>query len=178
MLTSASSPYQAYAYAYPHKTAYRHLPKPVPLRDLWATEDRSALFAYVHIPFCTYRCGLCNLFALGQPADALVDHYIDQLLRQSAIVGGELGAHRFGRVAIGGGTPTYLTASQLSRLFAAVTRHFTLDLPEVPAGIEVSPETATRDRLRVCREAGIDRVSMGVQSFVDSELKSLARPVH
>ena len=171
-------PYQAYAYAYPHKTAYRDLPNPIPLRDLWATEDRSALFAYVHVPFCTYRCGFCNLFALGQPALALVEQYVEQLIRQIAIVGRELGEHRFARFAIGGGTPTYLTAQQLTRLFEAVTRHFTLEIRDVPAGIEVSPETATRERLQVCREAGIDRVSMGVQSFLDSELKSLARPVH
>jgi oxygen-independent coproporphyrinogen-3 oxidase len=171
-------PYQAYAYAYPHKTAYRDLPIPVDLRDLWAGENRNSLFGYVHIPFCTYRCGFCNLFALGQPAPELVDQYIEQLLRQIALVSGVLGQHRFARFAIGGGTPSYLSAAQLAQLLDTVTRRFTIDLHSVPAGIEVSPETATPDRLRVCREAGIDRVSMGVQSFVDAELKSLARPTH
>lgn len=171
-------PYQAYAYAYPHKTAYRDLPVPEDLRDLWATEDRGALFAYVHVPFCTYRCGFCNLFALGQPAHDLVERYLEQLLRQIAVVSDVLGEHRVVRFAIGGGTPSYLSAAQLSRLFEAACRHFALELPGVPAGIEVSPETATRDRLKVCREAGINRVSMGVQSFLDAELKSLARPAH
>jgi oxygen-independent coproporphyrinogen-3 oxidase len=171
-----SGPYQAYAYAYPHKTAYRDLPKPVELHDLWDGEDRTALFGYVHIPFCTYRCGFCNLFALGQPASDLVEQYVEQLLRQIAIVSSVLGKHRLARFAIGGGTPSYLSAQQLARLFDSVTRHFTVDLHGVPAGIEVSPETATPDRLRVCREAGVDRVSMGVQSFVDAELKSLVRP--
>ena len=171
-------PYQAYAYAYPHKTAYRDLQTPVVLKELWAGEDRSALFAYLHIPFCTYRCGFCNLFALGQPASDLVERYVAQLILQMAIVGDALGAHRFARFAIGGGTPSYLSAEQLARVFEAATRNFTVDLQAIPAGIEVSPETATLDRLQVCRRAGIDRVSMGVQSFVDSELKSLARPTH
>ena len=130
----------------------------------------------MHIPFCTYRCGFCNLFALGKPAPELVEQYVKQLLRQIAIVSGVLGEHRFARFAIGGGTPSYLSAEQLARLLDTVTRCFTIDMRCVPAGIEVSPETATPDRLRVCRDAGIDRVSMGVQSFVDAELKSLARP--
>lgn len=169
-------PYQAYAYAYPHKTAYRDLPQPIPLEQVWAMENRDALFAYVHVPFCTYRCGFCNLFALGNPAADLVDRYMDQIVRQLGIVGPLLGQHRFARFALGGGTPSYLTAEQLGRIFSAVTRALTIDLQAVPAGIEVSPETATRDRLQVCRDAGCDRVSMGVQSFVDAELKALARP--
>jgi oxygen-independent coproporphyrinogen III oxidase len=56
------SPYQGYVYAYPHKTAYRPLsPRPA-LRDVWAAEERSALFLYLHVPFCEMRCGFCNLF--------------------------------------------------------------------------------------------------------------------
>lgn len=169
-------PYQAYAYAYPHKTAYRDLSRPVPLQQVWAEENRDALFAYVHVPFCSYRCGFCNLFALGNPAADLVERYVDQVVRQIGSVGPLLGQHGFARFALGGGTPSYLTATQLDRIFAAVTRELTIDLQAIAAGIEVSPETATRDRLQVCRDVGCDRVSMGVQSFVDAELQALVRP--
>lgn len=169
-------PYQAYAYAYPHKTAYREFPAPIDLRNVWANEDRAALFAYVHVPFCSYRCGFCNLFALGNPAAQLVDAYVEQVVRQIDIVGGLLGEHRFARFALGGGTPSFLGPQQLERLFATVANALQIDLSSIPAGIEVSPETATRDRLAVCRSAGCDRVSMGVQSFVDTELQALARP--
>ncbi|MFO0662180.1 MAG: hypothetical protein U0165_20455, partial [Polyangiaceae bacterium] len=55
------SPYVAYAYGYPHKTAYRELEKRVGLDELWCREDRSSLALYVHIPFCEMRCGFCNL---------------------------------------------------------------------------------------------------------------------
>jgi oxygen-independent coproporphyrinogen-3 oxidase len=171
-----SGPYQGYAYAYPHKSAYRELTPPVDLAHLWAQEDRGALFAYVHIPFCTYRCGFCNLFALGSPGEDLVERYIGQLVQQLAVVGSLLGARRFGRFALGGGTPSYLTALQLETVLLAVQRHLGLDLQSIPAGIEVSPETATHERLQLCREAGIDRVSMGVQSFSDAELQALMRP--
>lgn len=170
------SPYQAYAYAYPHKTAYRDLPAPVDLRRQWSGEDRAALFAYVHIPFCTYRCGFCNLFALGRPEADLVAGYVTQLLRQIRTMREVLGEHRFVRFALGGGTPSYLQPVQLASVLDAVTREFTIDLQTIPAGIEVSPETATPDRLQLCRDAGIDRVSMGVQSFVDTELRALVRP--
>jgi oxygen-independent coproporphyrinogen-3 oxidase len=172
----ARGPYQAYAYAYPHKTAYRTLDPPVALDALWDGEERGALFGYVHVPFCTYRCGFCNLFALGSPEESLVEAYVERVLEQIDVMGRALGEHRFARFALGGGTPSYLPPRALERLLAAVTRHWRLDLAHVPAGIEVSPETATRERLGVCRQAGIDRVSMGVQSFVDAELRALARP--
>src|SRR6187431_3711240 len=122
------SPYQAYAYAYPHKTAYRDLPTPVDLREQWSGEDRSALFAYVHIPFCTYRCGFCNLFALGNPQSDLVASYVAQLIRQIRVVRDVLGEHRFVRFALGGGTPSYLQPTQLASVLEAVTREFTIDL--------------------------------------------------
>lgn len=171
-----AGPYQAYAYAYPHKSAYRSLKPPVDLGALWAQEVRDALFAYVHIPFCTYRCGFCNLFALGAPAQDLIGQYVEQLLRQMAVVGGVLGERRFARFALGGGTPSYLSTSQLERVLEGAQRHLGLDLRQIPAGIEVSPETATPDRLRLCRGYGMDRVSMGVQSFRDAELHALVRP--
>ncbi|UXI69458.1 STM4012 family radical SAM protein [Tahibacter amnicola] len=172
----AASPFEAYAYSYPHKTAYRALAEAVPLAGAWQAEDRSRLFAYFHIPFCTYRCGFCNLFAIGQPGDDLVDRYLDQMQRQMTIVAGQLGDHRIAQVVLGGGTPSYLTAAQLATLFEVIGRRFTVDLGKAPVGMEVSPETATHDRLSVCRSAGVDRISMGVQSFSESELSALVRP--
>lgn len=171
------TPYQAYSYSYPHKNAYRDLSTPVRLESLWATENRTALFGYIHIPFCSYRCGFCNLFALARPKEDLVDRYVSQLKTQMRVLGETLADHRFARFAIGGGTPSYLEAGQLEQILEAVHQHFNVDLKAVRSGIEVSPETVTQDRLSVCRSAGIDRVSMGVQSFIDSEIKSLIRPV-
>src|SRR5207237_891040 len=99
--------YQAYMYAYPHKTAYRPL-DPIPLDALWAGERRDALFAYVHVPFCEQRCGFCNLFTRPVPPDELVAAYLDALERQTTVVTRALGDHAFARAAIGGGTPTLL----------------------------------------------------------------------
>lgn len=169
-------PYQAYSYSYPHKSAYRALARPRPLAELWAGEDRSALFAYVHIPFCSMRCGFCNLFAMARPQEDLVEAYLDAVLRQMQALDEALGERRFARFAIGGGTPTYLSAPQLERLYTAAQRLLGIDLGSTPSGIEVSPETITADRLAVCRAAGVGRVSMGIQSFSQQEVRALARP--
>ncbi|KAB8198501.1 coproporphyrinogen III oxidase family protein [Lysobacter maris] len=169
-------PYQAYSYSYPHKTAYRPLEPARPLSAIWAGERRDALFLYLHIPFCSYRCGFCNLFALARPDAARVEAYLDQMERQLEATTTALDQHRFVRFALGGGTPTYLDASQLRRVFGMVRTHASIDLHAIPAGIEASPETIDAEKMRVCREAGVDRISMGVQSFSDVEVRALVRP--
>lgn len=168
-------PYQAYSYSYPHKTAYRTLDMPRSLRDAWRDEDRRALFLYLHIPFCSHRCGFCNLFALARPAEGTVARYLDQLAVQFATTQEALGEHAFARFALGGGTPSYLDHSQLQRVFAMLHAGG-VDLRDIPAGMEVSPETVDNDKMALCREAGIDRISMGIQSFSDAEVRALVRP--
>jgi oxygen-independent coproporphyrinogen III oxidase len=170
------APYSAYAYAYPHKTAYRAL-RPAPsLVDVWYTQPRQNLFGYVHIPFCSYRCGFCNLFALGAPKAELVDTFLAALTRQIKVVASALGEHQFARFAIGGGTPSYLSAEQFSALMTTLAKALDVDFQRIPFGIEVAPDSATPERLLAYKNAGVKRVSMGVQSFVDSELDALARP--
>jgi len=170
------TPYQAYSYSYPHKTAYRPLAQPEPLAQLWGEQDRSALFAYIHVPFCEMRCGFCNLFAMARPQPELVDRYVAQILLQMRVLDRVLGQRAFARFAIGGGTPTYLTAAQLQTLLDGARDILGIDLQATPAGIEASPETVTPEKLAVCRSMGIDRVSLGVQSFAASEMRALARP--
>ncbi|MFI5937677.1 STM4012 family radical SAM protein [Actinoplanes sp. NPDC051494] len=175
MTTLDGSPYQGYLYAYPHKTAYRRLePRPA-LRDVWAGERRDALFAYVHVPFCEMRCGFCNLFTRTRPPAEQVTAYLAQLAHQGAAVRRALGPDAsFARVAIGGGTPTYLTAPELSELFGVVED--TLGATGVPVGVETSPATATPDRLAVLAGHGVTRVSIGVQSFLEAEARAAVRP--
>ncbi|MBT0772813.1 STM4012 family radical SAM protein [Kineosporia sp. J2-2] len=169
------SPYQGYLYAYPHKTAYRRLePRPL-LSEVWAHEPTSALFAYVHIPFCEIRCGFCNLFTRTRPPAEQVTAYLAQIDRQARAVRDALGDRpAFARLAIGGGTPTYLTAPELERLFAVVGG--TLGAAGVPATVETSPATATPDRMAVLADHGVTRVSIGVQSFLESEARAAVRP--
>ncbi|MFD3540269.1 STM4012 family radical SAM protein [Streptomyces sp. NPDC058662] len=172
-------PYQSYVYAYPHKTAYRPLPGRPALRDLWRGEDKSALSLYLHIPFCEVRCGFCNLFTrIGAP-DGLAGRYLDALDRQAAAVRealGDDGPVRFANAAFGGGTPTFLTADELTRLCDIAELRMGADLRAVPLSVETSPATATADRLAVLAERGATRLSIGVQSFVDAEARAAVRP--
>ncbi|GAA5166494.1 STM4012 family radical SAM protein [Viridibacterium curvum] len=169
------TPYQAYSYSYPHKSAYRKLPAPQSLAALWGGEDRSALFGYIHVPFCSMRCGFCNLFAMARPEPALVDRYVAQVVRQMRVMDEQLGKRRFARFAIGGGTPTYLSAAQLGQLFDGIQGILGVDLHNVPSGIEASPETVSAEKLAVCRDAGVSRVSLGIQSFSSAEMRALVR---
>jgi oxygen-independent coproporphyrinogen-3 oxidase len=172
--------YQSYVYAYPHKTAYRPLDPPRPLGPVWAGERRDALFLYVHIPFCEQRCGFCNLFTRPVPEARQVDAYLATLTRQAHVVRRALdegGAFAIARAAIGGGTPTLLDTRQLERVIA-VMRDVGLGAPGrgVAMSVETSPETALPDRLAVVVGSGADRISIGVQSFVDAECKAVNRP--
>jgi len=169
-----TSPYQGYVYAYPHKTAYRPLsPRPT-LRSVWASEDRSALFLYLHVPFCEMRCGFCNLFTrTGAPAEQAAA-YLGALDRQARAVADGLGEATFASVAFGGGTPTYLTAAELDTACDIASRFASLG--EIPFGVESSPATATADRLAVLKDRGVTRLSLGVQSFIDAEAHAAGRP--
>ena len=174
----AATPYRSYSYAYPHKTAYRRLQPPVPLRQVWADEPRDALFLYLHVPFCEMRCGFCNLFTTANPHEDAEAAYLAAVEREAEQVSGALGdvgGASFARMAIGGGTPTYLSPYGLQRLFDLAQRFFDFDASGVPVSIETSPGTATPDRLEVLRERGVDRVSIGVQSFLEDEVAAVGR---
>lgn len=173
-------PYESYVYAYPHKSAYRPAsPKPR-LADLWRGQKRDALAFYAHIPFCEVRCGFCNLFTrIGAPED-LGTRYLDALERQAFAVRAALDesgpAPRFATAAVGGGTPTFLTAAELVRLFDIVEKTMGVGLGTVPLSVEASPATATPDRLRVLAERGATRLSLGIQSFDEAEARAAVRP--
>ncbi|WP_394835499.1 STM4012 family radical SAM protein [Pendulispora rubella] len=169
------NPYQSYVYAYPHKTAYRMLPAPIALDEAWASERRHAGFLYVHIPFCEMRCGFCNLFTRARPQAELITAYLSTLERQATRVRDAIGPIHFARRAMGGGTPTFLDPPALHRIFD-VMDHTMGARAGLPTSAETSPETATRERLGVLRERGVDRISIGVQSFLDAEAKHLLRP--
>jgi coproporphyrinogen III oxidase-like Fe-S oxidoreductase len=174
------SPYQGYLYTYPHKTAYRPLDPAPTLREVWAAEPVTGLFGYVHVPFCDQRCGYCNLFTTANPRDDVVQRFLKQVRREAVVAREALeGTGRpvgFADAAIGGGTPTYLDAAGLEHLLDS------LDLLTggIPAGfsVEASPSTVTADRLEVLVRRGAGRVSIGVQSFEDDEVRSAVRRQH
>lgn len=174
-----ASPFQGYAYAYPHKTAYRPLHPARALRQLWAEEDRQHLFLYVHVPFCEMRCGFCNLFTAANPEDGLVPRWLDAMRRHARTLQEALGTGAaFARAAIGGGTPTFLEADELAGLLGTLAKLFGPGLVATPFSVEMSPATLTAEKLSVLREFGMQRASLGVQSFVETEVRRAGRAQH
>ena len=128
----------------------------------------------MHVPFCEQRCGFCNLFTTAWAGPDLPDLYLEALARQARQVRAALGSARFSRVAIGGGTPTFLSTDQLRRLLAILTE-VGADPRQAPGSVEASPATAEPEKLALLREAGFGRLSLGVQTFDERESKALGR---
>lgn len=168
--------YDGYAYAYPHKTAYRPIEPGVSLAEAWAVEDTSSLFLYTHLPFCEMRCGFCNLFTTVRPGDAFTSDTLAAIARQSAQVARAIGPRRVTQAAFGGGTPSFSSCSELAELFGVLERDWSVNFGSVSVSFETSPGTLDREKLTLLRELGVDRLSLGVQSFVENDLKSLGRP--
>ncbi|MET0403683.1 MAG: STM4012 family radical SAM protein, partial [Cystobacter sp.] len=146
------------------------------LESVWAPERREALFLYLHIPFCEMRCGFCNLFTAAGPQEDVIQAYLQALTRETHRVKEALGPTPFARVAVGGGTPTVLDVAGLHTVFDLAEQVMGADLPHIPVSLEVSPETVDAAKVAALRSRGVDRVSIGVQSFLESEVASVKRP--
>jgi oxygen-independent coproporphyrinogen-3 oxidase len=122
------------------------------------------------------RCGFCNLFTMANPQQDMVGAYLDALERQAIVVREALGEAHFAQMAIGGGTPTFLDEKELERLFVTITNTMGAKLSAIPVSMEVSPKTVTSDKLQYAKANGVDRISIGIQSFFEEESKLLGRP--
>ncbi len=171
----SESPFVSYTYSYPHKTAYRLFETPLPLSQLWEREDRSALFLYFHVPFCEMRCGFCNLFTMVNSDESLEKRYLKALKRQAEQTRIALGDAAFARMAIGGGTPTQLGVDELAALFDLAEDTLGAKPTHIPVSVETSPLTAEPEKLHLLRGRGVDRISIGVQSFLETEVHAVGR---
>ncbi len=127
---------------------------------------------YIHVPFCSHRCGYCDFTLIARRPD-LVEDYLRAMELELATLGEPC---EIDTLFLGGGTPTFLTADQLDRLCSSLLRWFRL-APGYEWSIEANPTGLTDDKLEVLHAAGVNRVSLGVQTF-DSELLKLLERDH
>lgn len=167
--------FQSYLYSYPHKTAYRDFAEKIDLQALWLPEKKQALYLYTHIPFCRLRCAYCNIFSLSNPQDDLVQRYLNQIQTEAEVMREVLGDFSFANYSIGGGTPSHLTLAQLDQLFNIYTHTLGVDSRQTPGSIEISPDTITDEKLAFFAQQGVQRISIGIQSFIESEARSMGR---
>ena len=130
----------------------------------------TVLGLYLHIPFCDAICNYCN-FNRGLFEAGLKRRYLDAL---SLEIASYEDAGRVDSVFFGGGTPSVLAPAEVSGLIARCRSSFDVD-PAAEITLEMNPETASRERLDGYRAAGVTRLSLGVQSFRDEELRRLGR---
>lgn len=128
---------------------------------------------YIHIPFCIRKCGYCDFLSApaGRDTQEKYVHALEQEIRGRAC---EYGKYQVATVFIGGGTPSILGPEQIKRLLDALRSHYQV-LPEAEITMEANPGTVDYDSLAGYRNAGVSRLSLGLQSSWDEELKALGR---
>lgn len=129
---------------------------------------------YVHVPFCFHKCHYCDFYSITRQTAGRMKRYVDLVLAEAEIWPASPLKLEFETAYIGGGTPSLLGIDQMRRLLAGLRERFDLSrLREWT--VEVNPATADLEWLRTVREYGVDRISLGAQSFDRGELEALER---
>lgn len=127
---------------------------------------------YIHIPFCLKKCLYCDFYSTENVSPEYLDQYIDALLAELSLYSDSLISIK--TIYIGGGTPSLLGPEQLKRLLSGIMKK--IDLNRIKEfSIECNPGTVNREKLRIMKDAGIKRLSLGIQSFAQKELDILGR---
>ena len=127
---------------------------------------------YVHLPYCASRCGYCAFVVTTDGSSR--DRYLEALHREVRLLAQEAEGVPFDSVYLGGGTPSLLPASAISRLLAGLREAFAI-APDAEVTLEANPEDVTREAIDAWRAAGVNRISAGIQSLADGELAAVGR---
>jgi oxygen-independent coproporphyrinogen-3 oxidase len=156
----------------PRYTSYPTAPQFSPAID--ATEYRhwlrslpgdSPVSIYLHVPFCREMCWYCGCHTSVTRRQAPVSRYTSTLIREIDLVAADLRSRlKIGHLHWGGGSPTLLTADDVAKLHRALSANFTLD-PLAENAVEIDPRTLTQPLVQAFARAGVNRASLGVQSF-------------
>lgn len=137
------------------------------------TNSSAPMGIYIHIPFCLHKCDYCDFYSLPIVDPVILENYtrsvIKELKRQAASISSPCGS-----IYLGGGTPSLLLPQQVERIVNSVFDNYQA-CSELEISMEVNPATVNLEDLKGLRGAGVNRLSVGVQSFADIELKTLGR---
>lgn len=128
---------------------------------------------YIHIPFCRSKCGYCDFYSIEDTS--LTCTLIDALLTEIELTASQIKVrNQFDTLYIGGGTPSLLNTNQINDIINTISKYFNLD-NDCETTIEVNPGTVDPTQLKQLSDLGINRISLGVQSFIEDELQLLDR---
>ena len=124
---------------------------------------------YIHIPFCAKKCPYCDFNSYAGKLD-IADSYVNRLIAEAETYGNQ----QISTIYIGGGTPSLLPAQLMEKLTDEILKKFSIS-ENAEITVEVNPGTVDAEKLKNYRKCGINRLSVGVQSFDDEMLKILGR---
>jgi len=127
---------------------------------------------YLHIPFCNKKCLYCDFFSGNQLY--LIDNYVDALVHEVYLRHDYVGDSTINTIYLGGGTPSILSESHLSKIFNCIYKNFTVS-DEVEVTIECNPENINRDYVNFLIDSGFNRISLGIQFLNDLVLEKFNR---
>ncbi len=169
ILGSVSSPY---VYSYPTTRSY----EPLSGFSFAEAQFTRRLNVYIHIPFCEQLCTFCGYFTVLDRSSSFQERYVDAIVAEIGLHGKLLGESIIASVNFGGGTPSLLTGEQLGRIMRALI----VANPRLPEtaheiSIEATPESVEEEKFSAFHRSGINRVSIGVQSFNLNEIRKAGR---
>src|SRR5258708_26616856 len=131
---------------------------------------------YVHFPYCLSKCPYCDFVSYVPPEDGAIDHrgYADAVLREIGQRAPGFAGRTLGSVFFGGGTPSLWEPAELGRVLAGIRARLTADA-DLEVTVECNPTSLDRARAEALAGAGVNRLSIGVQSLQDDALKFLGR---
>ncbi|HKL64368.1 MAG TPA: radical SAM family heme chaperone HemW [Woeseiaceae bacterium] len=139
-----------------------------------ARGDAIPLSLYLHLPWCVSKCPYCDFNSHPAGNDPPLERYVDALIAELDTEAIRAGGRPLVSVFLGGGTPSLFSGEQIGRLLEAVAARFTLPA-DAEITLEANPGTVERGRFAAYRAAGVNRVSLGAQSFDDASLAALGR---
>lgn len=132
-----------------------------------------SLEIYIHIPFCVKKCAYCDFLSAPANEEAR-EKYVELLCEEISAACGKTEGYKVTSIFLGGGTPSLLTGKQVEKVLQAIYENFEVN-KDVEITLEMNPGTVTTEKLEKYRESGINRLSIGLQSVHDAELKMLGR---
>ncbi|MDF2907281.1 MAG: hypothetical protein K0R34_2602 [Herbinix sp.] len=138
------------------------------------TISRRELGLYIHIPFCVRKCEYCD-FLSAPGTEEMKKEYVEALLNEIGSYHGRTSDYIVPTIFFGGGTPSCISEEDICRIMDAIRQTFVISEEQLEATIEVNPGTVTKEKLLGYRRAGINRISFGLQSTDNNELKCLGR---
>lgn len=134
---------------------------------------KNKLGIYIHVPFCAAKCSYCDFYSLSgklEHRDAYVERLLTELVQQSSACQD----YTVDTVYLGGGTPSLLGGASIARIVDTIRAHYALE-PDAELTVEANPDSMTDDFLTISRASGVNRLSMGIQSANDRELRAIGR---